>query len=220
MQISELFHLYTPMTKIRNISCTSEAPFCLLSWNTPGEVSTSLTSITQLCLHWNFTDGESNLSSFIQLYIHGIHPGRCTHQEYSPSLRLSSIPFYDYATIYIIKYWWYLSCSHLRIIGTVLPWMVFWVHGYVIWWKYSIICRMQHLLFEDFGGEGVVVVNNNTLVRIQEKWAVGKSINWNNLSGRQSGNRHKKPKNIYALWLIMLLQGNFLLSIYMAQIVF
>lgn len=58
MQISELFHLYTPMTKIRNISCTSEAPFCLLSGNTPGEVSTSLTSITQLCLHWNFTDGR------------------------------------------------------------------------------------------------------------------------------------------------------------------
>lgn len=31
-------------------------------------------------------------------------------------------------------------------------------------------------LFEDFWGE-VVMVNNNTLVRIQEKWAVGKSIN-------------------------------------------
>lgn len=93
----------------------------------------------------------------------------------------------------------------------------FWVHGYVIWWKSSIICRMQHFLFEDFWGEGVVMVNNNTLVRIQEKWAVGKSINWNNLSGRQSGNRHKKPKNIYALWLIMLLPRKFLLSIYMAQ---
>lgn len=33
-------------------------------------------------------------------------------------------------------------------------------------------------LFEDFLREGVVMVNNNnTLVRIQEKWAVSKSIN-------------------------------------------
>ena len=74
MQICELFHLYTPMIKIQNSSCTSEAPFRLLSGNTPGEVSTSLTSITQLCLHLNFTEVESNLSSFVQLYIHGIHP--------------------------------------------------------------------------------------------------------------------------------------------------
>ena len=64
MQISELLHLYTHMTKIRNISCTLEAPFRLLSGNTPGEVSTSLTSITQLCLHLNFTEVESNSICF------------------------------------------------------------------------------------------------------------------------------------------------------------
>lgn len=47
--------------------------------------------------------------------------------------------------------------------------------------------------------------------------SAGESLNWNNLSGGQCGNRHQKLEKICALRLIILLQGNFLSDTYKCQ---
>lgn len=78
--------------------------------------------------------------------------------------------------------------------------------GYVFGWNYSSADWLSFCLAGirgyrvnntvDWGGGGELEVGT-----------VGESINWNNLSRGQSGYRHKKPKNICALRILILLQG-------------